>query len=348
MPWIPVIYLVFILITVLIVFYAERKIASFIQDRLGPTHVGKWGILQPVADLIKLFQKEDIVPSAADPFLFKIAPYLILASVFTGFAVVPLCNGLKGASISTGVFFMMAIVSLDIIGLLIAGWASNNKYALFGSMRSVAQIISYEIPLGFSVLSVIMITETLDLSEISVFQSNSSNTFVSGGFLSWNVIKAPHLFIAWIIFFISSLAECNRAPFDIPEAESELVAGFHVEYSGFRFAIFFLAEYALMILVSIVGAIIFFGGWNSPLPNIGNISLFDWTNGIPGTFSGYLLSGFWLVLKAMIFLLIQIWIRWTFPRVRIDQLMYIGWKVLTPASLLLIFISAVWKLWVMG
>ena len=320
------------------------------QDRLGPTHVGVYGALQPIADLLKLVQKEDIIPAKADKIFFKIAPILIFVSIFTAFAVVPLTSGMVGSGIETGVFFLMSIVSLDVIGLLMAGWASNNKYALFGAMRSLAQIISYEIPMGLSILSVVILAQSLDLQEISYQQSilsitNTDESYISGGFLSWYIFKTPHLFIAYIIFFIATLAECNRAPFDIPEAESELVAGFHVEYSGFRFAIFFLAEYATMLLVSLLGAILFFGSWNTALPNLGTIKLADWTTGTPGSVSGHLWGAFWLVSKAFIAMLIQIWIRWTFPRLRVDQLMSLCWKVLTPAALIMIICSALWKLW---
>ncbi len=319
---------------VLVIFYLERKIASFIQDRLGPMEVGKFGVLQAIADLLKLIQKEDIVPTTADKFFFKIAPIMVFLAVFGGFSVIPFCVWGPAAGIETGLYFLLAIVSLDVIGLLMAGWASNNKYALLGAMRSVAQIISYEIPIGLSVLSVVCISQTLDLQQITLQQSNF-------GLLSWNVCKAPHLIVSWIIFFIATLAECNRAPFDIPEAESELVAGFHVEYSGFRFAIFFLAEYAMMFLVSLFGVILFFGGWNSPFsskvinPQNASLVMVLW-------------SGFWLIFKTFICMIIQIWIRWTFPRLRIDQLMTLGWKFLTPFALAMVLISCLWKIFVLG
>lgn len=345
------IVLPFILTCVLVTFYAERKIAAFMQDRLGPTHVGMYGSLQAIADLLKLIQKEDIIPAKADKFLFKMAPIFIFLAIFVAFAVVPITSGFEGAGVETGVMFLMAIVSLEIIGLLMAGWASNNKYALFGSMRALAQIISYEIPFGLSVLSVIIINQTLDLQQISYQQSiiNSTNqNYISGGFLCWNIAQTPHLILSYIVFFIATLAACNRAPFDMPEAESELVAGFHVEYSGFRFAIFFLAEYAIMLLVSLLGAILFFGAWNTPLPNIGVVRLADWTTGTPYQISGHIWGGFWLVSKAFLALLIQIWIRWTFPRLRIDQLMSLCWKILTPLALLMVAASAVWKLLVLS
>lgn len=340
----------FILLCVLVTFYLERKIAAFMQDRLGPTHVGLYGSLQAIADVLKLIQKEDIIPASADKLLFKLAPVIIFVAIFVAFAVVPLTPDFDGAGIETGVLFLMAIVSLEVIGLLMAGWASNNKYALFGSMRALAQIISYEIPLGLSVLSVIIINQTLDLQQISYQQSilnTGQQNSISGGFLSWNIAQAPHLILAYIVFFIASLAACNRAPFDMPEAESELVAGFHVEYSGFRFAIFFLGEYALMLLVSLLGAILFFGSWNTPIPNIYFIKLADWTTGKPHTIPAHIWGIFWLLMKTFMALIVQIWIRWTFPRLRIDQLMSLCWKVLTPLGLLMVAVSALWKLLVL-
>lgn len=345
------IYLPLLLTSVLVIFYSERKIAAFIQDRLGPTHVGPFGMVQPVADILKLVQKEDIIPAKSDKILFKVAPFLIFTATFAGFVVVPISNGFQPAGLETGIFFLLAIVSVDVVGILMAGWSSNNKYALFGSMRAVAQVVSYEIPVGLSVLSVVMLAQTLDLQEISFLQSPMGATQEGlqsyGGIFNWNIVKAPHLIIAYIVFFIATLAECNRAPFDIPEAESELIAGFHIEYSGFRFAKFFLAEYGMMLLMSLLGAILFFGGWNSPFPNIGNVTLADWTNGTAGELSGHLWGAFWLISKAFAAMLLQVWIRWTFPRVRVDQLMSICWKYLTPFALFCVAVSGVWRLWMM-
>ncbi len=345
------IYLPFLLTCVLIIFYIERKAAAFIQDRLGPMYVGKFGMLQPIADLLKLVQKEDIIPAKADKTLFKAAPFLIFIATFAGFVVMPLSSAFQPTGLQTGVFFLLSIISLDVIGLLMAGWSSNNKYALFGSMRAVAQVVSYEIPVGLSVLSVVMLCQTLDLQAICFQQSpmgaNPTGLQSYGGIFAWNIVKAPHLIIAYIVFFIATLAECNRAPFDIPEAESELIAGFHTEYSGFRFAKFFLAEYGMMLLVTLLGAVLFFGGWNSPFPNIGSFKLGDWTNGTIGSISGHLWGAFWLVSKSMIVMIVQVWIRWTFPRLRIDQLMSLCWKYLTPFGLLVVIISGIWRLWVM-
>ena len=338
--------------------YAERKIAAFIQDRLGPMEVGYYGIAQTIADLLKLLQKEDIVPIRADRFLFKIAPIIIFLSVFAGFAVIPLGAGWHGAAVQSGIFFLVAIISIDVIGIIMAGWSSNNKYSALGTMRSAAQIISYEIPLGLSILCVCIISQSLDLQEISLQQGILSsekkylldiptlniNTTMIGGFLSWNIIRLPFLIFVWIIFFIASLAECNRAPFDLPEAESELVAGFQTEYSGFRWALIMLSEYAMMLLVSILGTILFFGSWNTPLPNIGELKLASWTTGESGTHTSFAWGIFWLFSKSLFFVMIQMWVRWTYPRLRVDQLMTLSWKYLTPFALFFVIICAFWKI----
>ncbi len=322
------------------------------QDRLGPMEVGYYGILQTVADLLKLLQKEDIVPAAASKTLFKFAPLLIFAPIFLGFSVLPLSPTYTVSPFSSALFFLLAIISLDVIGILVAGWASNNKYSMLGTFRSAAQIISYEVPLGLSVLCACVLAQSLDLQEIStqqgiltsektnfLFGIKSLNVDVTsiGGFLLWNVFRMPALLVAWVIFFIASLAESNRAPFDLPEAESELVAGFQTEYSGFRWAVIMLAEYAMMLLVSFVGVILFWGSWNTPLPNIGSFALADWT-------TGSVWGIFWLISKTLFTVVLQIWVRWTFPRMRIDQLTSLSWKLLTPASLLLLIICSLWKL----
>ncbi|TDB63323.1 complex I subunit 1/NuoH family protein [Arundinibacter roseus] len=338
--------------------YLERKVSAFIQDRMGPMEVGKWGLLQLIADLLKLLQKEDIVPKAADKWLFLAAPFVIFAAVFAAYAVLPLAPGLSGSGAAVGVFYLLTILSVDVIGILMAGWGSNNKYSLFGAMRSVAQIVSYEIPLGLAILCVVMLSQTLDLQEISFQQGIYSpdpiylfglrdlgiDVTQTGGVLSWNIVRNPFLLLAYVVFFIASLAECNRAPFDLPEGESELVGGFHTEYSGMRYALLMLSEYGMMLLVSLLGAILFLGSWNTPFPNIGAIRLADWTSGEPGTWMGYLSGAFWLLTKALLAVLVQMWVRWTLPRLRVDQLMYLGWKVLTPVGLVLFFVSGVWRL----
>ena len=330
--------------------YSERKISAFIQDRLGPMEVGKYGSLQAFADILKMLQKEFIIPKAADKVLFVSAPIIIFVSVYLGFAALPWAPGLIPASLNLGIFYIFAILSIETLGILMAGWGSNNKYALLGSMRSVAQMVSYEIPAGISLLSVVMISQTLNLQEITIKQgilSLESVKFLGiwevkaiGGFLAWNIFQAPHLILAYFIYFIASLAECNRAPFDIPEAESELVGGFHIEYSGLRFAFIFLAEYSMMFLVGMIGVVLFLGGWNSPLPNINELPLASWTTGM-----GW--GIFWVLLKTLSVVAVQIWIRWTLPRFRVDQLMSFCWKVLTPLAFLCMLISGIWRLTMM-
>lgn len=345
------IFLPFLLGFVVIGVYAERKIAAFIQSRLGPMEVGPKGIIQTIADLLKMLQKEDIIPTAADRLLFLSAPIIVFAAIFMGYAVLPVNNHLAGASIDTGIFFLLAIVSLDVLGVLLAGWGSNNKFGLYGALRSVAQIVSYEIPLGLSVLCVVMVSQTMDLQQIvfqqGIYAEEPSILFGIlpvdiqniGGILSWNVFRMPALLIAFIIFFISGLAESNRVPFDLPESESELIGGYHTEYSGFRWGIFMLSEYGMMLLISFLTAILFFGGWYSPFPNIGNFQLAEMTN-------GPVWGVFWLVSKALFFIFLQMMARWTYPRLRVDQLMSLSWKYLTPAAIVLLFIIGVWKLWV--
>ncbi|WP_305981647.1 complex I subunit 1/NuoH family protein [Roseivirga thermotolerans] len=356
-------FLNFLLVYTVFAVYAERKISAFIQDRYGPMETGYYGLLQTVADLLKLIQKEDIVPLKADRKLFKPAPVIIFTAVFAGFAVLPLTSGFSGSSAQIGIFYLLAIVSLDVVGILMAGWGSNSKYALWGAMRSVAQIISYEIPLGLMVVCVVLIAQTLNLQEITYQQgiwwghqkAEAANylfgikalgieTTHIGGVLTWNIMRSPLLLIGFVIFFIASLAESNRAPFDIPEAESELVAGFHVEYSGFRWSMIMLAEYGMMLLVAFLASILFLGGWNSPFPNIGGVRLAEWTSGIPGTWPGHLWGVFWMISKALFLVAVQMWIRWTYPRLRLDQLMSLSWKYLTPASILLVLLCAVWRL----
>lgn len=349
------IYLGFVLLNVLIVFYAERKIAAFIQDRMGPTEVGPYGLLQPVADLLKFLQKEDIVPLAADKLLFRLAPFLIFPAVFAGFAVVPLLKHLPAAQIQTGLFFLLAVVSLDAVGLLMAGWASNNKFSLLGAMRSAAQMVSYEVPLTLSVLAVVVLYQSLDLYSIVENQGSYAAKPIYwlglikgadlrswGGIFTWSIVCYPLLILPFIVFYIAALAECNRAPFDIPEGESEIIGGYHTEYSGFRFAIFFLAEYSMMILVSLLAAILFLGGWHTPLPNIGQLKLNDWTAASP-TLGGMFWGGLWLTLKVWLLIFFQIMARWTYPRLRVDQLMSLCWKYLLPAALVSLLLAALWR-----
>jgi len=330
--------------------YAERKVSAFIQDRLGPTETGKFGLLQTLADALKLLQKESIIPKAADKVMFSLAPVIIFVSVYMGFACMPWAPGVVPSKISIGLYYVFAIISVETLGILMAGWGSNNKYSILGAMRSVAQIISYEIPAGFALIAVVMITRTLDLQQIALQQgvlTNETAKFLGlinvthiGGVLSWNIFQAPHLIVAFVIYFISSLAESNRAPFDIPEAESELVAGFHTELGGMNFGFVFLAEYSMMFLLSMIAVILFLGAWNTPLPNMGSLKLADWTTGI-------VWGVFWTFVKTLLLIGVQIWIRWTLPRLRVDKLMDLCWKVLTPLAFLCMIISGVWRLWVM-
>lgn len=341
----------FIALFTLFAVYAERKIAGFVQDRLGPMETGKYGLLQTFADILKLLQKELINPSAADKILFTIAPVIIFGAVFIGYSVVPWAPDFIPANTHTGLFFIMAVVSIDALGILMAGWSSNNKYSLMGSIRAIAQMVSYEIPVGLSLIAAVMITQTLNLNEIAFNQGILSIETIKflgfwdvsdiGGIVAWNIFQAPHLMVVYIIFFIATLAECNRAPFDIPEAESELIGGFHTEYGGIRFAFLFLSEYAMMFLVAMLGVVIFLGGWNTPLPNIGSLRLADWTTGL---FWGI----FWTLSKSLLIVGVQMWIRWTLPRFRADQLMNLCWKVMIPMAFACLAISGLWRILIMN
>ena len=364
------IFLAFVALYALGAVYAERKVSAYIQDRLGPMEVGPLGLFQTIADIIKLIVKEDIVPAAADKWLFRLAPLVIFVSIFAGFAVLPIVPGAVGATLNVGILFAIAVVSIDVIGLLMAGWGSNNKYAFLGAMRSVSQIISYEIPASLALLAALLMFGTLDLVELSTQQGIQAQTPVYlfgvwdvtqlGGVLSWAVVRYPHLLAAYLVYFIATLAECNRAPFDLPEAESELVSGFHVEYSGFRFAVVFLAEYANMFLVGVIAAVVFLGGWNSPLPNLialeagqaaqmgtgelfSNLQFAHLSTGHSSIAMG-LWGTFWILAKTFFAVYVHMWIRWTLPRVRVDQLLRLSWKVLTPITFGLLLISAIWKL----
>ncbi|GGH23155.1 NADH-quinone oxidoreductase subunit NuoH [Sphingobacterium alkalisoli] len=347
---IPLAIFSFIALFTLFAVYAERKIAGFVQDRLGPMETGKYGLLQTIADILKLLQKEFITPGAADKVLFALAPVIIFSAVFIGFSVMPWAPGFIPADTTTGLFFIMAVVSIDAIGILMAGWGSNNKYSLLGAIRAIAQMVSYEIPVGLSLIAAVMITQTLNLNDIAFNQGILAteqiyffglwNVTKVGGFFAWNILQAPHLIVVYLIFFIASLAECNRAPFDIPEAESELIGGFHTEYGGIRFAFVFLAEYAMMFLVAMLGVVIFLGGWNTPLPNIGALKLAEWTTGL---YWGI----FWTLTKSLFIVGVQMWIRWTLPRFRADQLMNLCWKVMIPIAFLCMAISGIWRILVM-
>jgi NADH-quinone oxidoreductase subunit H len=309
-----------LMIAVAYVTMAERKVISYMQGRIGPNRVGFRGLLQPIADSLKLLFKEVIIPTRANTYLFVIAPMLSIMPALAAWAVVPFMKGWVIANINGGVLYLFAMTSLGVYGILVAGWASNSKYALFGALRSAAQVVSYEIALGFTLVGVILASGTMNLSDLVLKQS--------GGFWHWYWLPLLPLFV---VYWIASVAETNRAPFDVAEGESEIVAGFHVEYSGMAFAIFFLAEYANMILVSALASIIFFGGWLSPfegIPVLGH--LFAWVPGI-----------FWLLIKMTFFIFLYFWMRATFPRYRYDQIMHLGWKVLIPVTLVWLILVAV-------
>ena len=347
---VPVALFGFIALFTLFAVWAERKIAGFVQDRLGPMETGKYGLLQTFADILKLLQKEIITPKVADKILFALAPVVIFTAVFIGFSMMPWAPDFIPANTNTGLFFIMAVVSIDAIGILMAGWGSNNKYSLLGSIRAIAQMVSYEIPVGLSLIAAVMITQTLNLNDIAYNQGVLAqeniyflgvwNVTEIGGLFAWNIFQAPHLIVVYVIFFIASLAECNRAPFDIPEAESELIGGFHTEYGGINFAFIFLAEYAMMFLAAMMGVVIFLGGFNTPLPNIGPLKLADWTTGL-----GW--GIFWTLSKSLLIVGIQMWIRWTLPRFRADQLMNLCWKIMIPIAFASIVISGLWRILVM-
>lgn len=291
--------------------FAERKLIGYMQLRLGPNRVGPKGWLQPIADVIKLLMKEIVIPSGANKLLFLIAPVLFIAPSFAAWAVIPFNAELVLADINVGLLYILAMTSIAVYGVIIAGWASNSKYALLGSLRSASQIVSYEIAMGFALVAVLMASGSMNLGEIVKAQE--------GPFWHWYWIPLlPILAVYWI----SGVAETNRAPFDLPEGESEIVAGFHVEYAGIGFALFFLAEYANMILISVLTALFFFGGWLNPFMGIPYLeAVTDW---IPGTA--------WLLIKAAWFLFMMIWLRATFPRYRYDQVMRLGWKVFIPVT----------------
>jgi NADH-quinone oxidoreductase subunit H len=306
----------------------ERKVIGWMQLRKGPNRVGSIfglipGIFQPFADVIKLLVKEVVIPSAANKVLFRLAPMITLIPAFAIWAVMPLDPNLTIAKIDAGLLYVLSLTSVGVYGIIIAGWASNSKYALLGAMRSAAQIVAYEIAMGFALVGVVMAAGSLNLGEIVRGQQ--------GGFSNWYFLPLLPLFVVYVI---SGLAETNRAPFDVAEGESEIVAGFHVEYSGIAFALFFLAEYANMILISGLTAVFFMGGWLSPFEG--------WTF-LQGTFLQFLAASsvVWLLLKLVFFLTAFMWYRATFPRYRYDQIMRLGWKVLIPVTLVWIFVEGI-------
>lgn len=313
-----------LLIAVAYLTYAERRIIGFIQGRIGPNRVGPFGLLQPFADAVKAVFKEIIIPARSNRYLFVIAPILAFGPALAAWAVIPFDQDLVLADINVGLLYLFAMTSVGVYGIIIAGWASNSKYAFLGALRSAAQIISYEIPMGFALVGVLMCSGTMNLSGIVLAQE--------GGIFHWFFIP---LFPLFIIYWISAIAETNRLPFDMAEGESEIVSGYNVEYTGISFAIFFLAEYANMILVSTLASLMFLGGWLSPF------------QGIPFLEQGLsFIPGFmWLLLKVGFFLFVFLWVRGTLPRFRYDQIMRLGWKVFIPITFVWIAVLCV-LLWI--
>ena len=316
-----IIFLTLFAVLGLILVYVERKICAFFQQRLGPMRVGFWGTAQTLADVIKLLLKEPLITKNADKFLFNLAPFIIIIASFMAIAAIPFANGLHAFDIDIGIFYITAISSIGVVGVLLAGWASNNKYSLIGAMRSGAQIISYELSVGLSLLTIIVLTGSLQFSEI--IESQREGWWLFRGHI-------PAL-IAFIIFLIASTAETNRGPFDLAEAESELTAGYHTEYSGMKFAFFFLAEFINMFIVAAIGATVFLGGW-MPL-HFGALESFN-------AIMDFIPPIFWFFGKTAFIIFLMMWFKWTFPRLRIDQLLTLEWKYLLPINLINILVMA--------
>jgi len=327
--WMLLFALIFVLVFATpvagIMTYVERRVAGKIQSRYGPNRVGPQGFLQWVADAVKLILKEDVIPGDADRPLFRIAPYMVAIGTFMVLAIIPFGQRLVVSNLNVGIVYMVAVTSLVVAGILMSGWASNNKWSLLGGIRSAAQVVSYEVPTGLSLLTVVLLAGSLSLSDIVVEQGGGL------GFLRWYIFHNPFTFMAFFLFFTSALAENNRIPFDIPEAESELVSGYNTEYSGFRFAVFFLAEFAMVWIVAAIAATLFLGGWNFP--------------GVPADPQGFV-GAAWgtaaFLLKSFALSLLILQVRWTLPRVRVDQLMGICWKYLVPISFFNVVMTAVW------
>jgi NADH-quinone oxidoreductase subunit H len=307
------------LVMVIVMIWLERRVVALIQGRLGPNRVGFQGLLQPIADAVKLFFKEDIIPRQADRLLFAVAPILVMASSLLAFCFVPLGEPIRIGSTTltlwvaespVGLLIVLGLSTISVFGVIFGGWASNSKYPLMGALRSVVQVLSYEIPTGLTALSVVFLARSMDLVEIVRRQEESG---------TWYGFVLP---VSFVVFWISAVAETNRAPFDLPEAESELVAGYHTEYSGMKFAYFYIAEYTHMVLVSSLTVLLFFGGWLPPFPNV---PFFSFLHKVPGFL--------WYLAKIMFFLYLYVWIRATFPRYRFDSLIKLVWKWLIPLSL---------------
>ncbi len=323
--------LMFVLVYALVAILGELKISAWIQERLGPMRTGWKGVLQPIAEVVKLLQKEDITPANVNKPLFNVAPFIMFTGAYAAYAVIPFSSVFVPSGINIGLFYVFAVSAFAIIGIVMGGWASNNKYSLLGAMRAAAQMISYEIPIAIAILAVATLAGSLDMQEIIKQQAGGIwNWFLFGG--TGSIAKVwviPFTFALFLIYFIGSLAETNRVPFDIPEGESEIVAGYHTEYSGMKFAMFFFAEYSNMFVVSAIITILFLGGWQSPFGDFMN---------------GPVWQSIWFISKAMFFVFVQIWLRWTLPRLRVDQLMYVTWKVMLPVAFVAFFAVAFWAM----
>lgn len=372
------ILLVFLVLAAVVAYlvYMERKVLAFMQARLGPMRVGPWGLLQPIADAVKLLVKEDIVPAGADKYVFLLAPIISVAAAFTVFAAIPFAGNFFITDVNVGILFILAVSSLGIYGIILGGWASNSHYPLLGALRSSAQLVSYEVAGGMAIVGVLLVSNTLSMVEIVRRQQEMG---------IWNIAVQP---LAFFIYLVASVAETNRNPFDLPEAESELTAGFHTEYSGFRFALYFLAEYTNMVLVSCIAVTLFLGGWLRPFPNVawleflkyapllallgaaGFVLRFGWESRVKAEryFFVALALGcvclavllayppvldaiqgiFWFTAKVLMFLYAFIWYRGTFPRYRYDQLMRVGWRWMIPLALANIIVTAVVRYWLSG
>jgi NADH-quinone oxidoreductase subunit H len=324
----------------LVFIWMERKIAGRIQDRLGPTRVGgKFGWLQTLADGVKLVAKEDITPKDADHLLFKLAPYVSFAASFTAYMALPFANGWAAQEVNVGVFFIIAVLGLEVFGVILAGYASGSKWSLFGAMREAAQVVSYEVPIGLCVVVPVLIVGSMNLVTIGEAQA--------GLFTNWLIFHDPFTFLVFFVYFTCAVASVNRAPFDLAEAESELVAGFHTEYSGLRWSFFFMAEYGSMFLVSGLAAILFFGGWNGPIPVFHILGWAYEQGATQWTILGYVaqvagVTNF--ILKAVVGVTVMMWVRWTLPRLRIDQVMTTCLKYCVPLAAFCFVGAMIWKL----
>ncbi len=324
--------------------YFERKVAADFQERIGPNRVGPLGVLQFFADGIKMAFKEDTISKNADRFIFNLAPALVTAGSIGAFAMVPFAQRVIGADLDIGVFYAMALGSLVSLGILLGAWSSDNKWSLLGGMRGAAQIVSFEIPLGIAVLSVVTVSGSLNMTELV----NSQAWPGEGGGHFWNIFHSPFLFVNFFVYFIAALAECNRAPFDLPEAESELVSGFNTEFSGMRFGLYALAEFVDVLVFACIATAIFLGGWHLPFVNLNNLSLGIVVGGVSldPLIQTLLMIGVFIG-KAAVLVFVVMWIRWTLPRLRVDQLMDVCWKYLIPIGFLNLLGAALW-VWVSG